>query len=100
MNIYVGNLPSQTTEEELTAAFGKFGQVDSVKLIMDRDTGQPRGFGFIEMSEDDGKKAIESLNETDLNGNSIIVSEAFERRNNNRRNFRGGNNYNNNYDRR
>jgi len=96
MNIYVGNLSSSTTEEDITQAFDKFGQVNSVKLITDRDTGQPRGFGFVDMSEDDGKNAIEELNESELNGNTIIVSEAYERRSNNRRSYRGGNN---NYDR-
>ena len=103
MNIYVGNLSSRTNEEDITEAFAKFGQVNSVKLILDRDTGQPRGFAFVDMSEEDGKNAIESLNETELDGNSIIVSEAFERRNNNnnnnRGNFRRNNNYNRNYDR-
>jgi len=95
MNIYVGNLSSETTEEDLTQAFAKFGQVNSVKLILDRDTGEPRGFGFIEMSQEDGNNAIDSLNETELDGNTIIVSVARERRTFNRRTPRS-NNYSNN----
>lgn len=91
MNIYVGNLNSKTTEEDLKETFGKYGQVDSVKIIKDFETGQPRGFGFVDMSEKDGNQAIKELNETELNGNSIIVNEARERRPRNN-SFNGRNN--------
>jgi len=101
MNIYVGNLASTTTEEDLKEIFGKHGQINSVKIIKDFDTGQPRGFAFVEMSQKDGINAVEQLNDTDLNGNNIIVNEAYERRNNNRNNnYRGGGrNHNSNYGR-
>ncbi|MCL2039868.1 MAG: RNA-binding protein [Bacteroidetes bacterium] len=91
MNIYVGNLASTTTEEDLKEVFGKHGQINSVKIIKDFDTGQPKGFAFVEMSQKDGINAVEQLNDTELNGNNIIVNEAYERRNNNRNNnYRGG----------
>ncbi len=101
MNIYVGNLASTTTEEDLKEVFGNHGQINSVKIIKDFDSGQPRGFAFVEMSQKDGINAVEQLNNTELNGNTIIVNEAFEKRNNNRNNYRsgggGGRNYNSNY---
>ena len=101
MNIYVGNLPQNIGEEELKAIFDEHGQVNSVKIIKDFQTGRPKGFGFIDMSQEDGQKVIEALNETELNGNTIVVSEAFEKRNNYRDNNyrdnnRGGYNRNNN----
>ena len=93
MNIYVGNLASTTIEEDLRELFGKHGQIESVKIIKDFDTGQQKGFAFVEMYKG-GQSAIEALNETELNGNNILVSEAFERRNNNRGNYnRGGGGY-------
>ena len=79
MNIYVGNLTSTTTEEDLKEAFGTHGQINSVKIIKDFETGQSRGFGFVDMAQNEGKAAIESLNGSDLNGNSIVVNEAYER---------------------
>lgn len=79
MNIYVGNLTSATTEEDLKEAFGAFGATNSVKVIKDFETGQSRGFAFIDMAQNAGKLAIESLNGTDLNGNAIIVNEAYEK---------------------
>jgi len=93
MNIYVGNLSASTTEEEVKAAFENYGTVNSTKIIKDFETGASRGFGFIDMSQTDGAKAIEGLNGSDLNGNAIIVNEAYERRNNNRS---GGYGYNRN----
>ena len=99
MNIYVANLPQNVSEEDLKELFGQHGQVFSAKVIKDFETGRSKGFGFIEMSQASGQKAIESLNETDLNGNTIAVSEAYERRNNYRDNNRGGFNRNNNYNR-
>ena len=95
MNIYVANLPSDVTEEDLKGLFGEYGQVNSAKIIKDFETGRSKGFGFIDMSQTCGQKAMESLNGSDFNGNQIVVSEAFERRNN-RDNFRGGFNRNDN----
>ncbi len=76
--IYVGNLPFDATEEGLGDLFAQFGQVESVKLITDRDTGRPRGFGFVEMSEG-ATKAISALNETDFGGRNLKVNEARPR---------------------
>ncbi|MEK7356061.1 MAG: RNA-binding protein [Bdellovibrionota bacterium] len=75
--LYVGNLPFSATEQELQAKFGALGTVDSAKIIMDRDTGRSKGFGFVEMSDDDAAlKAIDSLNGQDFSGRAMIVSEA------------------------
>lgn len=79
MRIYVGNLPFSTGEEELRAAFEPHGAVVSAAVIMDRDTGRSRGFGFVEMSDEDGRKAIEAMNGTDLDGRALVVNEARER---------------------
>ena len=77
MNIYVGNLSYNTTEDELRALFTEFGSVDSAKLIMDRDSGQSKGFGFIEMSDNSGgQQAIEGLNGRDINGRALTVNKA------------------------
>ncbi len=76
-NIFVGNLSYNTTEAELEAAFGAFGSVERVSLIRDRDTGQPRGFGFVEMTNpDQAQSAIQGLNGTELGGRAINVNEA------------------------
>ena len=88
MNIYVGNLPYTTDEDEVRSMFEEFGEVFSVKLIEDRETGRKKGFGFVEMEQNGGKEAIDELNETEINGRSIVVNEARprnERNNNNRR---------------
>ncbi|MBW4053046.1 MAG: RNA-binding protein [Proteobacteria bacterium] len=77
--IYVGNLPFSATEESLRALFSKHGAVENVSLINDRDTGRPRGFGFVEMSSADAARAIEALNGTDLGGRPLRVNEAQER---------------------
>jgi len=78
--LYVGNLPYQTTEDDLRDIFGQHGTVSSVALIMDRETGRPRGFGFVEMADGPGAdKAIEALNGADIGGRSIVVNEARER---------------------
>jgi cold-inducible RNA-binding protein len=80
-NIYVGNLDYRTTEEELRAAFEAHGQVDKVTVVRDRDTGQPRGFAFVEMTNDgEAEKAIASLNGTALGGRNLNVSEARPKR--------------------
>ena len=78
MQIYVGNISYNTTEEGLEALFGKFGTVESVKIITDRDTGRAKGFGFIAMA-DGGQKAIDELNGQDFEGRALRVNEARPR---------------------
>jgi cold-inducible RNA-binding protein len=91
MKIYVGNMSFDSTEAELRKAFEAHGQVDSVTIIMDRDTGRPKGFGFVEMSNDaEAKKAIESLNGKDFMGRTINVNEARPRTDGPRRGGGGG----------
>jgi RNA recognition motif-containing protein len=80
ITIYVGNLKFQTTEEELSTLFSQYGDVHNVKLIRDRVTGRPKGFGFVEMDEADGNAAIEALNGIEFGGRTIKVNEAKERR--------------------
>ncbi|HOM04576.1 MAG TPA: RNA-binding protein [Candidatus Kapabacteria bacterium] len=80
ITIYVGNLKFQTTEEELSSLFSQYGDVHNVKLIRDRVTGRPKGFGFVEMDEADGNAAIEALNGIEFGGRTIKVNEAKERR--------------------
>lgn len=77
--IYIGNLSYQTTEADLTSLFEEVGQVESVVVITDRDTGRPKGFGFIEMNNEDADKAIAQLNGVELNGRQLTVSEARPR---------------------
>ncbi len=80
MNIYVGNLPFSTNSEDLAALFRHHGEVTSAQVVSDRDTGRSRGFGFVEMSDDDAaRQAIEKLNGTDLDGRQIVVNEARPR---------------------
>ncbi len=75
--LYVGNLPFSATEQTLKDAFSQCGTVDSVNVITDRDTGQSRGFGFVEMSSDgEAQNAIQELNGSSLDGRKITVSEA------------------------
>ncbi len=78
--IYVGNLPFSTTEDELSELFSQHGEVLSVNLITDRETGRPRGFGFVEMDEDAAQSAISSLDGTEFGGRTLRVNEAMERR--------------------
>jgi cold-inducible RNA-binding protein len=76
-NIFVGNLSFRTTQDELFAAFSQFGAVERVNIVTDRDSGQSRGFAFVEMSERrDAENAIASLNGADLNGRAMNVNEA------------------------
>ncbi len=74
--LYVGNLPFQTTEEDLSDIFSQAGNVESVRIITDRDTGRSRGFGFVEMGDEDADKAIEQLNGTEMGGRPLTVNEA------------------------
>ena len=76
-NIYVGNLDFQTTEDELRSAFAVYGQIDKVSIVTDRDTGQRRGFAFVEMTNDaEGDKAIAGLNGAELGARALSVNEA------------------------
>jgi RNA recognition motif-containing protein len=76
-NIYVGNLTFDATEEQVRGLFEAYGPVDKVSIITDRDTGQPRGFAFVEMSDDESAgKAMEALNGTNLGGRNLTVNEA------------------------
>lgn len=76
-NIFVGNLSFGTTEEALRSAFEPYGSVDNVSIIRDRETGQPRGFGFVEMGNDaEANSAINALNGTALDGRPLNVNEA------------------------
>jgi RNA recognition motif-containing protein len=79
-NIFVGNLPYNTTEDELQAAFAEFGAVDRVSVVRDRETGQSRGFAFVEMANSaEANKAIDALNGREMNGRAIKVNEARPR---------------------
>jgi len=79
--VYVANLPFQTTEAELKALFSKAGDVMSVKIVRDRQTGQPRGIAFVEMSTQwEGRRAASMLNRTDFMGKNLLVKEATEKR--------------------
>jgi len=76
-NIFVGNLSFGATEESLRSLFEAYGSVARVNIVTDRDTGKPRGFGFVEMNNDaEGDKAIAALNGTDLDGRTMNVNEA------------------------
>jgi RNA recognition motif-containing protein len=76
-NIYVGNLSFEATEESVRALFEAYGTVGRVNIVTDRDTGQPRGFGFVEMANDgEGEKAIAAVNGTELGGRALNVNEA------------------------
>ena len=76
-NIFVGNLSYQTTQEDLHAAFAQYGNVERVNIVTDRDTGQPRGFAFVEMADDaSADKAISMFNDSDMGGRRIVVNKA------------------------
>jgi RNA recognition motif-containing protein len=99
MNIYVGNLSYQTTEDELRDLFAEFGDVVSAKLIADKFTGQSKGFGFVEMSNNsEAQKAMDELNGRDVNGRNVTVNQARPRQDRSRgggggRGYSGGNRY-------
>ena len=77
MNIYVGNLPYNISEDDLKATFSEFGEVETVNIIKDKFSGQSKGFGFVEMpSNSEADKAIKALNDTDLKGRNIKVNQA------------------------
>ena len=80
LNLYVGNLPFSTTEDELKEIFAPYGTINTVKIITDRETGRSRGFGFIEMSDNSGRKAIAELNGAEFNDKVLTVNEAREKK--------------------
>lgn len=91
MKLYVGNLSFQTSSEELQQLFAQAGTVESATVVEDRDTGRSRGFGFVEMaSKEDGEKAIQQFNGTDLNGRNLTVNEARPREDRGNRGGGGG----------
>jgi RNA recognition motif-containing protein len=77
--LYVGNLPFTATEDAVRALFAAHGTVEKVSLITDRDTGRARGFGFVEMSNADASRAMQTLNGTDFEGRSLKINEAQDR---------------------
>jgi cold-inducible RNA-binding protein len=80
MNIYVGNLPYDLTEDEIKTMFGEFGEVSTVTLINDRESGRPKGFGFVEMADDaQGQAAIAALNGKEIKGRTVRVDKAEPR---------------------
>jgi RNA recognition motif-containing protein len=74
--LYIGNLSFQTTEDDLKGLFAQAGEVESVRIVTDRDTGRSRGFGFVEMDDDNAEKAIAQFNRTELRGRALTVNEA------------------------
>ena len=81
MKIYVGNMPFSMDENQTRDLFADFGDVESVNVIMDRESGRPRGFAFVEMEDDGARKAIRDLHERDVDGRKLNVSEARPRGN-------------------
>ena len=80
MNVYVGNLPYNTSSDDLREMFEAFGEVTSANVISDRDSGRSKGFGFVEMSDDaQAQEAIEKLNGTEMDGRTVTVNEARPR---------------------
>ncbi len=85
MNLYVGNLPYSVSEDELNSAFSACGTVTSAKIVIDKFTGKPKGFAFVEMADkNQGMQAISELNGTEMSGRTIVVSEAHRKDRNNR----------------
>ncbi len=90
-NIYVGNLSFNATEDDIQQAFAEFGEVSSVNVIKDRETGRSRGFAFVEMSDDEqAKEAIEKVNLTEIAGRKVTVNEARPKSDRPRRGGGGG----------
>jgi RNA recognition motif-containing protein len=77
--LYVGNLPFTATEDSVRALFVPHGTVEKIALITDRDTGRARGFGFVEMSNDDASRAMQALNGTDFDGRTLKINEAHDK---------------------
>ena len=80
MNIYVGNLPYSTSSDDLQEVFSSFGEVSAARIVNDRETGRPKGFGFVDMPNDaEARAAIEALNGNDIGGRKAVVNEARPR---------------------
>jgi len=77
--LYVGNLPFSATEDAVRTLFAAHGTVEKVSLITDRDTGRPRGFGFVEMSNSDASRAMQSLNGKEMDGRALKINEAQDK---------------------
>jgi RNA recognition motif-containing protein len=93
MNIFTGSLPFKLQEDELRKAFEEYGEVSSVKIITDKYSGRSKGFGFVEMPDDEAaQKAIDALNGTDVGGRAIVVNKSEERKEGDRKPFRKDNN--------
>lgn len=89
MNIFCARLNYDTQEEDLRSSFEAYGEVDSVKIIMDKFSGRSKGFGFVEMPDEaEGQAAIDGLNDTELQGRTIVVKKANPRNDNRRDNYR------------
>lgn len=80
MNLFVANLDFNMDDNELRSVFEPYGDVQSAKVILHRDTGRSRGFGFVEMEDDSAREAIDALNEQEVNGRVLVIKEAEERR--------------------
>ncbi len=88
MQIYIGNMNYRTTEEDVNTLFSQYGEVESVKLISDRETGRAKGFGFVTMTDDAAaKEAIEALNEKEYEGRTLRINEAKPREERPRREY-------------
>ena len=85
MKLYVGNMPFSMDESQLRTMFGEYGEVDSANVITDRETGRPRGFAFVEMQDNDARKAMSELNEREVDGRQLKVNEARAREDRGRR---------------
>ena len=81
MKLYVGNMSFDTTQESLQAVFSNYGEVQEVALVTDRDTGRPRGFGFVTMNDEGAKAAIAALDQKEFEGRNLTVNEAKPREN-------------------
>jgi len=79
MALYVGNLPRSLTEDELAQAFGSVGPVQAARIITDRETGRSRGFGFVDLDDDNAQRAIQAMDGFELKGRRLIVNEAHPR---------------------
>lgn len=89
--LYVGSLPYSVTEEELQNLFSQYGKIESVRIIVDKFTGQSKGFGFVEMTDgDEAQRAIEAVNGMKFNGRTLIVNEARPEQKRERSSFGGG----------
>ena len=97
MNIFIAKLDYDTQEQDLQSAFEAYGEVDSVKIIMDKFTGRSKGYGFVEMANDEeGEAAIEGLNDSEIDGRTIVVKVSKPREPRYNRGGGGGGNYRNN----